>query len=329
VLPVGMDRFDRQNPGEAIRNDLHWPGPLAMRLTPAGQRSFMLRLAPSAEQNAALWAKLPPLLGANRFHDLAAGATVLMVTGDNKPLLVSQQYGEGRVLAFAGDSTWQWQMQGNEPAFQRFWKQIILWLAKKDQAQEGGVWIKLEPRRYTPGQRIEFSAGARDANGEPVPDAQFQAEVILPAEGDGSPKKPGQSPARRPLTLIRQDDRMTGSLRDTQTAGDYAVEVKAMEKGVELGTARARFLVEQQDIELDNASADADTLKSLAALTGGQTVAPEELGDLIERLAQQTSQFEVLQPPEEKTFWDTWPFFLTLVALLGVEWYLRKRWGLV
>jgi hypothetical protein len=42
------------------------------------------------------------------------------------------------------------------------------------------------------------------------------------------------------------------------------------------------------------------------------------------------------KPPELKeevvawiTYWDTWPFFLTFVGLLGAEWYLRKRWGLV
>ncbi len=31
VLPVGMDRFERQQPDEPIRTDLHWPGPLKMQ----------------------------------------------------------------------------------------------------------------------------------------------------------------------------------------------------------------------------------------------------------------------------------------------------------
>ncbi len=29
------------------------------------------------------------------------------------------------------------------------------------------------------------------------------------------------------------------------------------------------------------------------------------------------------------TAWDAWSFYLLLVGLLGSEWYLRKRWGLV
>ena len=83
-----------------------------------------------------------------------------------------------------------------------------------------------------------------------------------------------------------------------------------------------------QDLELDDASADASTMESLAAMTGGQSVAPEKLSDLIHRLARQTQYLDVRQETNV-TFWDKWPFFLILVGLLGVEWYLRKRWGLV
>ena len=95
-----------------------------------------------------------------------------------------------------------------------------------------------------------------------------------------------------------------------------------------MGNARARFLVFQQDLELDNASADAPTMESLAAMTGGQSLAPEQLPELIQRLIVDSRHLDVRQETK-KTFWDTWPFFLAIVGLLGLEWYLRKRWGLV
>jgi N6-adenosine-specific RNA methylase IME4 len=87
-------------------------------------------------------------------------------------------------------------------------------------------------------------------------------------------------------------------------------------------------VVYEQDLELDNASADATMLDSLAAMTGGQSLAPEELPALLERLAKETESLEV-QTETKKTLWDTWPFMLAFVGLLAVEWYLRKRWGLV
>jgi hypothetical protein len=311
-----MDRLERQNLDEPIRGDLHVPGPLKMRPTPLGLMHFALMLAGSRQENAALWSKLPALEGANKFHDLAAGAVVLADAGANVPLLVAHNFGDGRVMAFAGDSTWHWWMHGFESAHKRFWRQVVLWLARKDQAQEGNVWVRLQQRRFAPSQRVEFMVGANSPSGEPIADAAYKAEIVLP---DGT---------RRPLPLVRQDEQMAGSLRDTQIPGDYAIEVTATQKDQPLGSTRARFLVFQQDLELDNASADAATLESLAAMTGGQSLAPERLPELIQRLADETQHLEV-QQETKKTLWDKWSFFLTLVGLLGLEWYLRKRWGLV
>jgi hypothetical protein len=317
VLPVVMDRLERQNFGDPVRSDLHLPGPLRMEPTPLGLRHFALMLAATPQENLALWAKLPPLEGANHFQKLKPGAVVLADAGqEQRPLLVAQSFGNGRVMAFAADSTWRWWMRGFEAVHKRLWRQLVLWLARKDQGSEGNVWVKLERRRFTAGDRVEFSVGA-NRDGTPVKGAEFKAEVVVPPKGN-----------RAPALLVRQGEQMTGSFRDTQAEGDYAVEVTATEKGQLLGTARARFLVSPQDLELDNASADGDAMASLAKYTGGKLVLPEDLPDLIRRLAEDTEQLDVRQETK-KTFWDTWTFFLTLVGVLGCEWYLRKRWGLV
>ncbi len=317
VLPVGMDRLERQTPDEPMRADVQLPGPLKMQPTKLGLMHFALRLAGKPSENQTLWSKLPPLEGANKFHDLAPGATVLADAGPDKPLLVAHSFGAGRVMAFAGDSTWRWWMSGFESAHKRFWRQIVLWLARKDQTQEGTVWIRMPQRRFAPSQRVEFSVGATSPIGDPITDAEFKAEIVLP---DGK--------TRKELPLARQSEQMVGSFSDTDAAGDYAIEVTAAKKDQPLGSARARFLVSHQDLELDNASADAATMGSLAAMTGGKSLAPEELPALIRSLTENTEQLDV-QRETKKTFWDTWAFFLTVVALLGVEWYLRKRWGLV
>jgi hypothetical protein len=319
VLPVVMDRFERQRLDDPIREDLHLPGPLRMRPTPFGQRHFALTLAADPKQNAALWAKLPPLDGANKFLKVKPGAVVLAdADGDeSKPLLVTQNYGNGRVLAFAGDSTWRWWMRGYEAADKRFWRQVVLWLARKDQLAEGNVWVRLSNRRYWPGDRVEFTVGAQQPGGEQAKDVEFKGEVVTPPGGP-----------RIPVLLIRQNEQTAGTFRETQTAGDYAIEVTATAGGQALGTARARFSVTPQDLELDNAAADPDTMENLAKASGGKTVAPEQLPELIRQLVRQTPYLEVPQETK-KTLWDTWPFFLALVGLLCVEWYLRKRWGLV
>ncbi len=317
VLPVGMDRFSRQQFDAPIREDAHVPGPIQMMPTPLGLGHFALLLSADRRANQAAWAKLPPLEGANKLERrlLKPGAVELAAAGD-APLLVAHTYGAGRAMAFAADSTWRWWMQGFDNEHKRFWRQIVLWLARKDQSIEGNVWVRLERRQFAPAERVEFTVGAQAATGEPLRDARFEARLIGP---DGTDQ---------PLDLVRQDAEMQGSIRDAKAAGDYAIEVTAMHDGQPLGSARARFLVFEQDLELDNPGADVVTMQSLASLTGGESLAPEELPALIRRLATETEDL-LVERETKRSLWDTWSTFLLLVGLLSAEWFLRKRWGLV
>ncbi len=224
------------------------------------------------------------------------------------------------MLAFAGDTTWRWWMQGFAPQHKRFWRQLILWLARKDELSEGDVWVKLADRRFARGARVEFTAGAQSPQGEPVRDARLQAEVTRP---DGS---------KQTVNLVRQGDGFAGSFDATDAAGDYAISIKAADaQGVTLGGAQSRFLVFDQDLELDNAVADPTLLASLSAMTsdlGGRSLAPEEMPQLLRELQKRPQEMEV-EIQEKITPWDTWPFFLLFVGTIGAEWYLRKKWGLV
>lgn len=319
VLPIRFDRLERQNFNEKIREDLHLPGPLQMKPTREAAGQYLTLLAKPA-QNDATWAQLPPLAGANKFAGLKPTAHVLAESQDGRPLLVAGEYGAGRVLAFAGDTTWRWWMRGHEAEHKRFWRQVVLWLARKDESTEGKVWIKLDQRRYGPGARVEFTAGAQDAQGEPLDDARFEAEVMLP---DG----------KRSSVRLRRDPaapagEMSGTFLETQAVGDYTLVVTATHNAETVGTARARFLVFEQDLELNNPAADVGALESLAEMTSGKRVAPEQLPALLAELKAGTKELEV-ETQSKDTLWDKWPFFLCFTALLVLEWFLRKRWGLV
>jgi hypothetical protein len=336
VLPVNIGPAQRQGFGEPLREDVQLKGPLKMRpADPLGLRHPIMQLegaeaggprsggAINGSGSLAVWSQLPPLDGANGIarSELKPNAQVLAETDDaaRHPLLVAGQSGDGRVLAFAGDSTWHWQMGGFGEAHRRYWRQVVLWLAKKDEQTAGRVWIRLAGRRVTRGGRVEFTVGAENAQGEPLETAQFEVALQTPD---------GKSEAVRP-TKVGADWGVT--FRQTSKPGDYRITVKAKNGAEELGTAEARFLVPNQDLELDRPAAEPSLMAQLADTTktaGGAALAPEELPELLKRLAD--------KPPEVKqeviakvTYWDTWPFFLIFVGLIGTEWYLRKRWGLV
>ncbi len=318
LLPVGMDPRERQRIGDALRGDVQLPGPLKMRpARPLGERHYLMALG-DASDRVASWEKLPALEGANKLGRPKPGAQVLGETSDGKPLLVVHEAG-GRVMAFGVDSTWHWRMEGFENEHKRFWRQVILWLARKDEAAEGDVWIRLADRRFEPHRRVEFTAGLRTAPGENSAGVRFQAEVKRP---DGT---------RAKVNLVPQQDHVVGVIDSAALAGDYTISVSADRAGAPVGGAKSRFLVYEQDLELDNAAADPTLLASLAAMTkdvGGQSMAPEELPQLVHRIQESPLEAEV-ETLVKQTPWDTWPFFLSFVALVSVEWYLRKKWGLV
>ncbi len=318
LLPFAMDSKERQRVGDPIRSDVQLGGPLKMRPSkPLGERHYLMSLG-QGSQREQIWDKLPPLEGANKLGEPKPAAQVLAETPDRKPLLIVQEAG-GRVMAFAGDTTWHWWMEGFAEQHKRFWRQVILWLARKDELTDGNVWIKLAQRRLGPGQRLDFTAGAQSPQAEPLQTARYQAEISLP---DGT---------KQQVNLVQQGDHVVGVFDGTQTAGDYAVTVTVENQGAPAGSAKSRFLVFEQDLELDNAVADPTLLASLSAMTkgvGGKSLAPEELPDLLRRIQEKPPELEV-ETLVKETPWDTWPFFLLFVGLISVEWYLRKKWGLV
>ena len=331
VLPINIGPAQRQEFGEPVREDVHLPGPVRMRVAaPLGTRHPVMRVEGTEGSEVGgqrsvggVWEKLPPLDGANRIakNELKPNAQVLAEADDAErhPLLIAGQSADGRVLAFAGDSTWRWQMSGFGEAHRRFWRQAVLWLAKKDEQTDGRVWIRLAGRRVTRGTRVDFAMGAEDAQGAAIDAAQFEVAVKAPDGADAI------------VRPTKNEDEWSATFRETAKPGDYRITVTAKDGANVLGTAETRFLVPDQDLELDRPAAEPTLMAQLAEMTkpaGGAALAAEELPDLLKRLAE--------KPPELKeevvakiTYWDTWPFFLIFVGLLGTEWYLRKRWGLV
>jgi uncharacterized membrane protein len=335
VLPILMTPRDVQLFGDKLRTDKHILEKVFLRPS-AKVANNPLTLLTTLDKNAQLWASLPPLAnGANKLE--SREGTVLLEDGKGNPMLIAGTFGAGRVLAFAGDSTWRWTSHGFEDAHKRFWRQLILWLARKDQAEEGRVWVQAKERNVYVGQRVELSAGARAADGQPLGDFELQAELIRRDEKF-------QPSAPEKLAFNRQEDKRTLSLRVPQ-GGDYLLRVQAFQGGQLLGEAFERFLVrEPKQLEMQRPLPDGIAMQQIAQLTGGQSVSPNDFSRVLDRLREipKALQEEVRTV---SSLWDPLRFRplallglpITLAGLCGfavalllsVEWYLRKKWGLV
>lgn len=328
ILPIEMGRAERQAFGQPMRDDVHVAGPLQMLpAVPLGERHPVMQLD---KTGSSAWRALPPLVGANRFDSARLkGSTSVLAFADSSngpmPILLAGQPGLGRVLAFAGDSTWRWVMAGQGEHHRRFWRQVSLWLAKQEDDSGNPVKIELSSRRIPPGSRLEVSASVRLPSREENAQSKvrYEASVLLP---DGK---------KELLPLSGSALRATSSFQTTQLAGDYTVQVEAFDstgsaQGKPIGSAKSRFTVPRQDLELDRPAADPSRLARLAEMTsdvGGKALAPEELPVLLEELAEQELE-EKQQITSRFTPWDRWYFFVLLVAVMSTEWGLRRRWGM-
>ncbi len=324
LLPVLLEGAATP-PGGPVSPVHHEQKPVAMVPTRGGLRHFIMRID-SPENIQQAWSDLPPLQGANKLRMGRDGlAEVFAESPDGLPLLVGQEVSDvgkqrARVLAFAGDTTYQWVLAGHEAAHQRFWQQTILWLTRKDKDTDQSVWAHVEPRNFDLRETVTVTMGARDAENVPVDDASFEATVHMPPD-----KQTQQIEARA------GNGEHTALFAGTQNAGDYWVRVQATAPGKEFPfPAWTRFIVDARDLELDNPAADLTLLEEISALTGGTSMPPEQLGSFLQRKIE-NDEFTLpdVANLHQTTLWDNWPFLLLFVGIITGEWILRKTSGLV
>jgi uncharacterized membrane protein len=300
--------------------------------TEAGLRHYLLRLADNPQENEALWKGLADLQGRAAFGEVKPGATVLACAGDSNgpPILVSQDYDNGRTLAFACDTTYLWRIDNKGvAAHARFWKQMVRWLAKQEEV-EGNLRVTPDTRRLAAGGKLGFSVTLRGKSGVDLKDAQFESKVIDPQGATAA------------VATAREKEEDRGTFWRTDLPGEYKLVVTGRGKDVDGSVidtkdkpTTVRFLVYQDDAELARRSADHDFLKKLAATGGGEFLRPEELTGFLKRLEDEPVQ----QIKPRTNAWPEWKrntlsqflvwFFLLFVGLLSLEWFLRRRWGLV
>jgi uncharacterized membrane protein len=319
--------------------------PVRMVPTEDGLRRtpYILRLGEG--EMAAAWQKLAKLDGAIRLGLPAKrrGTEVVLAEMDNKhkdPLLVMQNFAAGgagkpgdagvaRVLVFGGDTTHRWvRDEKSQAMFSRFWRQIVVWLAKQEDAA-GSVWVRPDVRRLPVRGDLGFQVGLRGkAGGADLRDGKYDVEVLTPA---------GQK-VRVPVTRGSSENR--GTFTATQTPGIYRIVARGEGKdpagGVVSGEASARVIVYDEDLEMTRPAADPEFLKKLATAGGnGQSLRVEQLGEFLHGLAERpvvAGKPKLLLRPDWRTTGRS-PFlglfFVAFCAVVCLEWGLRRWWGLV
>ena len=279
----------------------------------------------SEDEASDAWTRLPPIFKTSGIYRAKPEATVLgvckiqnIVTGE--PLLLARNVSRHRSIAMLGYGIWRWRLMaqgtsGTERLLSTFLANSIRWLTTRDDDRP----VKVTPTKdaFTQGEPVEFTGQVYDASAQPVENAQLrvtverqgaQSELLLRSIGGG---------------------RYEGAFEGLPE-GDYTFKAQANSDGANLGEDRGRFSVGGLDLEFQDTRMNASLLRQLAFRTGGRYLAPADLSGLAQDLAGRASF-----TPREVTrassleLWNWLYTFGAIIVLLGLEWFIRKRRGML
>ena len=312
VLPVELDgkgNYQTQRAGRAA-------------LTAAGKAHPLTRLLPDPRANEEAWSKMPALNGYNPVR--GARGEVLLTTGaDGAPLLAVGRYGKGRTLAFMSDDAWRWNFLavGNRETPQHHLKlirQAVRWLAQEPSFEQ----VQLRPiGTAQPGEKTPIKLRVLRDDFTPTREASVQLRVFGP-EGE---------PALLSATADQEEGEYSAEYTPTRE-GTYRVEAEATFAGKTLGKDKTSFSVAFAYGETDDGRPRPDLLKKVAEASKGEFIPLSQWNDkTLDRIAAQLDRIapaEIVEQRQTQLWSSLWPFGIIL-GLLSLEWWMRRKWGLI
>ena len=301
-----------------------------LQLTSEGKVENLMALADTPTDNLERWKILPSLKGYSKVKRAKAGALVLAehpTDGNefgNRILIAIHNYNAGRVMVFTPHTSRRWQMipsdeQGNQPFWhqedspERFWRQVARWLTT---APKEHIKLDIAKTAYTLKELIVIEVTATDQQFQLTNSAKIRAIVV---------DETGKRKELKLEQVLGKDGFYTARFIPNQY-GEYTVTATGTLAGENLGEQQTLFEVKASYAEFSNAELNTALLKTLAEGSGGKYYAMEEAAQLVNQIPLVESATSKITDVD---IWNIPLIFGALIALLGFEWFLRKRGGLV
>mgnify|MGYP002881270549 CR=1 FL=1 len=308
-------------------------------LTTAGQAHPAIRLDEDPAVHQRLWSALKPLRGVNRVTRAHPESVVLATHPELRdesdapmPVIALREVGQGRSMAVTTDSTWRWHfVAGNEGgdthAYTRFWSSAIRWLIRDPAMSLIQVQVEGDIHELGEGNRpgLEATAQVQIKRADYQPAADHPVDVVVRRREPGGGVGVGQ-------VIVALDQVRTN------TDGTLEVKIPVQQPGIIEVTATSRivggrqesssdlFVVTGATSEVERIAPDPEWLAATTALTGGG----------VQALTADDPTFATNPPRKRATLsrdhHEVWtsPWALAWIALLaGLEWWSRRRWGLL
>lgn len=223
-------------------------------------------------------------------------------------------------MVFVGENIWRWRshsyMETNDfNYFDQWIGNCFQWLTTREDKRK----FKVYPTRnlFTANERVMIQGEVYDDVYQPVSGAEIQFELK------------NEEDEVQSFFMNENADRQYALELFGLQEGNYRFRAEWKQNGVVKGTDQGQFSIGASAAEFVRLTADAGIMRQLANRSGGESVAMEDLPQLADQLMNLNTM---------KTITDTritamdinrlfWPLML-LIALLGIEWVVRKFFGL-
>ncbi len=227
--------------------------------------------------------------------------------------MAAQHYGRGKVVAFAVQNSWLWQMHHEidleDQSHELLWRQLLRWLVE-DVPPE----LTLDPSTQSifSGGSIRVRSEVLNPDSAAANEAAVRAIVTLPDGREQSrPMRP--DPSRRGYYEAEIN---------AAEAGSYRLRVEMEESDRVVSSREAGLRVSPQGDEFFASEMNEALLRRIARDSGGRFFTAADSGGLVDAFDQLPGRAKVLQRLD---LWDMPALFLLLVTLLCGEWVYR-RW---
>ena len=281
-----------------------------------------------------LWRNMPALSRSFSGFRLRGGATALMENGKGMPILILQRAGLGKSLMIAAEGFWNWgfgvktfKATRYHAIYPRFWAQVLRWMATN--TDDKNVYLTTDASTYAIGDTVKVTAYLYSETYQPQAGATVQIEVVPP---DGAPFQLQINAATESTNEMLSQPDTIANMSNLYTAqfvllqnGKYRIRATGRSGTLKLGEDQIDIYAHPQLAELENPQLNEDLLKQLAGQTGGAYFTMADAESLPKNIANVQNPIFV---DAERELWAHPLILITVLGLLGTEWFLRKRIGL-
>ncbi|MGB7343015.1 MAG: VWA domain-containing protein [Pirellulaceae bacterium] len=309
LIPI---RYDRATPRLAINS---------LELTTMGKEHPLMNLYGESQQIDAFWQQIPGPKSVNHVQAQEGAEVWANAVGEGglrSAWLVTRLFGGGRVFYLSSDETWRWRYKVADRFHARFWNQLLAAVMQPPySASDEYVALGTDKIEYKTGESATIRVRLQDTRSMPVGDATVDALLIAN----------DRVVATIPLNV---DDPARGTYQGQtppMEPGAFSVRVRASGFDESALQASTPFWVgKTESIEMRRVGLDETSLTQIATAAGGAYVHESSVDSLLEKIKPLSSGSIV---ESDYLIWQSYFWFWAVIALLAIEWWLRKRSGLV